>query len=262
MKKTLYVAAFGALGALSRYLIADSASAHLSGALIHLPVLLINLSGSFMLGMLLCLFMHRPSEGGGHIRTGVTVGFLGGFTTFSTFCRGAVSLYLADGFIYSAAYVATDAALRRGGRLVRRHGSGEHHKRGGKMNAMSLVALGGAAGAALRYWIGNYMLRHEKSGFPYGTLLVNILGAFLLGLFRYCRCRAGRDYCSGTALRRVHDLFGLRGGRGLARDAEGTDKGGGLYAIVGPRSASRIISWGMPWARFSPDGWQKRAAVI
>ena len=45
------------------------------------------------------------------------------------------------------------------------------------------VALGGAVGAVSRYWISGWIARlgHE-SPFPYGTLVVNVVGSLLLGL--------------------------------------------------------------------------------
>ena len=43
------------------------------------------------------------------------------------------------------------------------------------------VALGGAIGAALRYANGGLAMRLLGSGFPYGTMFVNILGSFLMG---------------------------------------------------------------------------------
>ncbi len=44
------------------------------------------------------------------------------------------------------------------------------------------VALGGAIGASLRYLSGGVILRTMGSNFPYGTMFVNILGSFLMGL--------------------------------------------------------------------------------
>ncbi|MCF6274015.1 MAG: fluoride efflux transporter CrcB [Rhodobacteraceae bacterium] len=44
------------------------------------------------------------------------------------------------------------------------------------------VALGGAIGATMRYAGGAAALRVLGSGFPYGTMLINILGSFLMGL--------------------------------------------------------------------------------
>lgn len=44
-----------------------------------------------------------------------------------------------------------------------------------------LVALGAAAGAPLRYVAGHYLDRHGR--LPTGTITVNLVGAFLIGLF-------------------------------------------------------------------------------
>ncbi|TWT42720.1 fluoride efflux transporter FluC [Botrimarina hoheduenensis] len=46
---------------------------------------------------------------------------------------------------------------------------------------LMMVALGGAIGATLRYTIGMACERSWGAGFGYGTLLVNVLGCFLLG---------------------------------------------------------------------------------
>ena len=44
-----------------------------------------------------------------------------------------------------------------------------------------LVMLGGALGAAGRFWVGGAMLRRLGDGFPWGTLTANLVGAFLAG---------------------------------------------------------------------------------
>ena len=46
---------------------------------------------------------------------------------------------------------------------------------------LGLVMLGGALGAGLRFWIGGALLRQLGAGFPWGTLAVNLLGAFAGG---------------------------------------------------------------------------------
>ena len=43
------------------------------------------------------------------------------------------------------------------------------------------VALGGAIGSALRYLTGVASLRAFGPGFPWGTVIVNILGSFVMG---------------------------------------------------------------------------------
>ncbi|MDG1282266.1 MAG: CrcB family protein, partial [Pseudorhodobacter sp.] len=44
------------------------------------------------------------------------------------------------------------------------------------------VALGGALGASARYLTNVAVMRALGQGFPYGTLLVNVLGSFLMGV--------------------------------------------------------------------------------
>lgn len=51
------------------------------------------------------------------------------------------------------------------------------------MNAYLWIALGGALGSMARYATGIYVGRWLGSGFPWGTLLINIVGSFLIGVF-------------------------------------------------------------------------------
>lgn len=44
------------------------------------------------------------------------------------------------------------------------------------------VALGGAIGASARYLTGAAAMRLMGPGFPWGTLAVNIIGSFLMGV--------------------------------------------------------------------------------
>jgi CrcB protein len=46
---------------------------------------------------------------------------------------------------------------------------------------LGLVMAGGALGAALRFMVGDALLRQFGSGFPWGTLAVNLVGAFAVG---------------------------------------------------------------------------------
>ncbi|MGZ3332369.1 MAG: fluoride efflux transporter CrcB [Gemmatimonadaceae bacterium] len=46
-----------------------------------------------------------------------------------------------------------------------------------------LIALGGAVGSALRYLIGGAIQRSSASGYPVGTMVVNVAGCFLIGVF-------------------------------------------------------------------------------
>lgn len=45
------------------------------------------------------------------------------------------------------------------------------------------VALGGAIGSILRYLTATYSSKFFGTGFPYGTLIVNVAGAFIVMFF-------------------------------------------------------------------------------
>lgn len=48
---------------------------------------------------------------------------------------------------------------------------------------LSLVALGGAIGASLRHLVNLLALRLVGPNFPWGTLAINVVGSFAMGLF-------------------------------------------------------------------------------
>ncbi|KKL00208.1 fluoride efflux transporter CrcB [Rheinheimera mesophila] len=50
------------------------------------------------------------------------------------------------------------------------------------MQAYLAVAIGGAIGACCRFGLGELILHLCGKSFPFATLLVNILGSFVLGL--------------------------------------------------------------------------------
>jgi CrcB protein len=45
-----------------------------------------------------------------------------------------------------------------------------------------MVAIGGAAGAVTRFALGAYVGNRMGTRFPYGTLIINCTGCFLIGL--------------------------------------------------------------------------------
>lgn len=45
------------------------------------------------------------------------------------------------------------------------------------------IAIGGAVGAMSRYWLSTLAERYNSGFFPVGTLVVNLLGSLLIGVF-------------------------------------------------------------------------------
>ena len=82
MRTTLVIGAAGALGAVSRHLLESLVNRHWGDAF-PWGTFVVNVSGSFAIGVLVGLFAHRldvPLW----LQAGATVGFLGAYTTFST----------------------------------------------------------------------------------------------------------------------------------------------------------------------------------
>ena len=82
MRTTLAVGLAGALGALARHQLEGFVNRHWGDAF-PWGTFAVNVSGSFVLGVLVGVFAHRldvPLW----LQAGATVGFLGAFTTFST----------------------------------------------------------------------------------------------------------------------------------------------------------------------------------
>ena len=50
------------------------------------------------------------------------------------------------------------------------------------MNQIMAVAVGGALGSLLRFWMSTWVHNFAGRGFPYGTLAVNVLGCLAMGV--------------------------------------------------------------------------------
>jgi CrcB protein len=51
------------------------------------------------------------------------------------------------------------------------------------MSGLISVALGSVLGAIARYFVSGFVARRIGETFPWGTLIINVSGAFLIGLF-------------------------------------------------------------------------------
>ncbi|TOE43172.1 camphor resistance protein CrcB, partial [Vibrio parahaemolyticus] len=52
----------------------------------------------------------------------------------------------------------------------------------GQFSILGFIALGGAIGACSRYLVSEFCVLFFGRGFPYGTLTVNVVGSFIMGL--------------------------------------------------------------------------------
>jgi CrcB protein len=104
LTKYLAVAVGGALGAMARYYLNGSA---LSRVAVPFPTatFVINVTGSFILGFFLTLVTERVNVSP-HLRLAVAVGFVGAYTTFSTFEYENAKLIEGREYLTAFLYVA------------------------------------------------------------------------------------------------------------------------------------------------------------
>jgi len=97
--KIIYLGIFGGLGCVARYMISGWVY-NLAGRALPFGTLAVNVLGSLLLGLIMEGSL-RSTLLSPELRFGLTVGFMGGFTTFSTFSYETVRL-LEDGSMLAA----------------------------------------------------------------------------------------------------------------------------------------------------------------
>lgn len=107
--KILSIGIGGAFGAIARYLINISP---LGGVFdkFPFPTFFINILGSFLIGFFLILLTDKITVGD-NLRMAIMVGFLGAFTTFSTFELEIFSLVKDRNFAVAFAYLLLSVAV-------------------------------------------------------------------------------------------------------------------------------------------------------
>jgi CrcB protein len=76
------------------------------------------------------------------------------------------------------------------------------------MQKTIFIALAGLVGTLIRYWLAGFVTRQYGEDFPWGTLIVNLIGSFLAGALYHL---AEERLLISPALRTVI-LIGLLGG--------------------------------------------------
>ena len=111
------------------------------------------------------------------------------------------------------------------------------------------VALGGALGSAGRYAISGLVATGFGETFPWGTLIVNVVGSFIIGFFATLTAPDGRLFVGGTTRQFV--MSGFCGGfttfssfslqtLNLMRDGEWLYAGGN---VVGSATLCLVFVW-------------------
>lgn len=104
-----------------------------------------------------------------------------------------------------------------------------------------LIAAGGALGSVARFWLNGVVSTRFGETFPWGTLLVNVSGSFVIGFFATLTGPDGRVFVSGHG--RQFFMTGVCGGYttfssfslqtlNLADDGEWAQAGGNIALSV------------------------------
>jgi CrcB protein len=113
----------------------------------------------------------------------------------------------------------------------------------GEMQAAAYlwIAIGSALGGVGRYWFSGLIAERFGETFPWGTILVNVSGSFVIGFFATLTAPDGRLLVGSTARQFV--MVGLCGGYttfssfslqtlNLVRDGEWLRAGGNIVLSV------------------------------
>ena len=107
--RNLWVGVAGFFGAVARYQLDSLISRHARGVF-PWGTLVVNLTGCFLLGVLLTVSSGRL-DANPALRTALTVGFVGAYTTFSTFSLQAVRLTEDGDVALALGYVAASVCI-------------------------------------------------------------------------------------------------------------------------------------------------------
>jgi CrcB protein len=157
MNQLIVVAIGGSFGAVMRFLVSTGLYQWLGRGFPY-GTLLVNIVGSFLIGLLSeTLILQRVTVALDY-RAAILVGFIGSFTTFSTF--SLETFYLLEQGQFSKASLNIAVSIS---------------------SCIAAVWLGLVCGRGL-FWYSNGVLHLPSSAIPYGMMVINTIGALLIGI--------------------------------------------------------------------------------
>ena len=116
------------------------------------------------------------------------------------------------------------------------------------MNQVIAIAIGGAAGSVLRYWMSTAVYSLLGRAFPYGTLAVNVLGCLLMGVLFVLFV----ERLSSDGIWRAAILIGVLGGfttfSAFSMETFNLIEEGAVLKALLNMSASLVLCIGATWA--------------
>jgi fluoride exporter len=109
MRRYTFIALGGMLGAVLRYIIKSIHIYHYN-EVVPINTLLINISGCFLLALLLTIAF-EVFEFDADLRLGIATGFLGAYTTFGTLCKETVNLTKQGDYYSAISYIGFSTML-------------------------------------------------------------------------------------------------------------------------------------------------------
>jgi CrcB protein len=158
MTQLLAIALGGAAGAIARFLVANGVYAWLGRGFPH-GTLFVNVSGSFLMGLLTELMLQRFALAA-EWRAAILVGFLGAYTTFSTFSLETLYLFEEGDILKAFLNMFLSVAL-----------------------CLAAVWFGLAWGRTL---FSNDIYPWLGHGLPYADMALGLAIAFALAIFAEC----------------------------------------------------------------------------
>ncbi len=110
LKNIMLVALGGAAGSVARYLLSKAVQDTAASAF-PWGTMAVNVAGCLLIGLLYGLAADDGARLGADMKLMLTVGFCGGFTTFSTFANESLTLAKTGDALLSAAYIGSSVAL-------------------------------------------------------------------------------------------------------------------------------------------------------
>lgn len=105
-----WIAILGGLGAASRYSVSKLVSNSYAYAGFPVGTLFVNVLGSLLMGFLVSLFLYRLAVDD-VVKNAILVGFLGGFTTFSSFSIEVVKMLQNQNWLQAVIYMLASVLL-------------------------------------------------------------------------------------------------------------------------------------------------------